>query len=179
MRPVRDCAVASHHVWDTVTSGVVLATFHSRGLCPDGKGDLVHRSDPGMTLTVQVVTPAGVVWQAIAQEVILPSTTGHLGVLSGHIPLMTFIDTGVMRVRTGQEWMAIAVMNGFAQIGADEVTVIVNGAECGNQIDRQVAQADVDAATEQVTQAESRRDRIKADQALKRAQVRLKATQET
>jgi F-type H+-transporting ATPase subunit epsilon len=135
------------------------------------------KDQSGMTLSVQVVTPGGVVWNAIAQEVILPSTTGHLGVLSGHIPLMTFIDTGVMRIRTGQDWMAIAVMNGFAQVRADEVTVIVNGAECGDRIDRQIAQADVEAATERVSLAESRRDRIKANTALKRARARLQAAQ--
>jgi len=47
-----------------------------------------------MTLTVRVITPGETVWDGTAQEVILPSTSGQLGVLTNHIPLLTALDIG-------------------------------------------------------------------------------------
>ena len=55
-----------------------------------------------MTLTVRVISPDKTVWDAEAEEVVLPSTTGQLGILSGHAPLLTALDTGVMRVRASK-----------------------------------------------------------------------------
>ena len=52
-----------------------------------------------MTLTVRVISPDKTVWDSTAEEVVLPSTTGQLGILSGHAPILSALDTGVMRVR--------------------------------------------------------------------------------
>ena len=84
-----------------------------------------------MALTVRVITPDQTVWDDDAEEIILPSTTGQLGILSGHAPLLTALDVGVMRVRPGKEWKAIALMGGFAEIENDEVKVLVNSAQMG------------------------------------------------
>ncbi|MER3589726.1 MAG: ATP synthase F1 subunit epsilon, partial [Mastigocladus sp. ERB_26_1] len=77
-----------------------------------------------MPLTVRVISPDKTIWDAAAEEVILPSTTGQLGILTGHAPLLTALDTGVMRVRPSknQGWTPIALMGGFAEVEEDEVT---------------------------------------------------------
>jgi F-type H+-transporting ATPase subunit epsilon len=92
-----------------------------------------------MTLTVRVVAPDKTVWDSNAEEVILPSTTGQLGILSGHAPMLTALDTGVMRVRPAKEWVSIALMGGFAEIQENKVTILVNGAEKGETIDKEAA----------------------------------------
>ncbi len=92
-----------------------------------------------MSLVVRVVAPDKTVWDDEAEEVILPSTTGQLGILGGHAPLLTALDTGVLRVRStegSKEWTSIALMGGFAEVEADEVTILVNGAERGDSIDQ-------------------------------------------
>lgn len=89
-----------------------------------------------MPLTVRVVAPDKTVWDSTAEEVILPSTTGQLGILPGHAPLLSALDVGVMRVRAGKDWTTIALMGGFAEVEADEVTILVNGAERGDGIDK-------------------------------------------
>jgi F-type H+-transporting ATPase subunit epsilon len=130
-----------------------------------------------MTLTVRVIAPDKTVWDSTAEEVVLPSTTGQLGILSGHAPLLTALDTGVMRVRPGKEWVAIALMGGFAEVEADEVTILVNGAERGDGIDLDAARTaynDAQARMNQV-QSGSRQEQIQALQALKRARARLQA----
>ncbi|MGL4497960.1 MAG: ATP synthase F1 subunit epsilon, partial [Planktothrix sp.] len=92
-----------------------------------------------MTLTVRVIAPDRTVWDEQAEEVILPSITGQLGILTGHAPLLTALDTGVMRVRLKNKWTPIAVMGGFAEVEANEVIILVNGAERGDSINLEAA----------------------------------------
>lgn len=131
-----------------------------------------------MTLTVRVIAPDKTVWDSPAEEVILPSTTGQLGILSGHAPLLTALETGVMRVRSGKEWLPIALMGGFAEVENNEVTILVNAAERGDRIDRTQAEASYVAAQTKLSQAEqsdSRQAKIQAVQELKRARARVQA----
>ncbi|HEY9670555.1 MAG TPA: ATP synthase F1 subunit epsilon [Waterburya sp.] len=131
-----------------------------------------------MTLTVRVIAPDKTVWDSEAQEVILPSTTGQLGILSGHAPLLTALDTGVMRVRPGKDWVPIALMGGFAEIENNEVTILVNGAERGDTINKEAAREAFAQAQErfnQVQTSENRQEKIQATQAFKKARARYQA----
>ena len=130
-----------------------------------------------MSLTVRVISPDKTVWDAPAEEVILPSTTGQLGILSGHAPLLTALDTGVMRVRPGKNWVPIALMGGFAEIENNEVTILVNGAELGEKITLEEARAAYNEAEARLNQVQngSRQEQIQATQALKRARARFQA----
>jgi F-type H+-transporting ATPase subunit epsilon len=132
-----------------------------------------------MTLTVRVVAPDKIVWDDAAEEVILPSTTGQLGILSGHAPLLTALDTAVMRVRPSknQDWVAIALMGGFAEVENDEVTILVNGAERGEKIDLESARTAYTEAQAKLNQIQNatRQEQIQAKQAFKRARARFQA----
>ncbi len=131
-----------------------------------------------MTLTVRVVAPDKTVWDSAAEEVILPSTTGQLGILTGHAPLLTALDTGVMRVRVNREWTAIALMGGFAEVEDDEVTILVNAAERGDAIDLEKARAAYNEAVaklDQVQGGENRQAQLQAERAARKARVRFQA----
>ncbi len=130
-----------------------------------------------MSLTVRVVAPDKTVWDAEAEEIILPSTTGQVGILGGHAPLLTALDIGVMRVRPEKEWLSIALMGGFAEVENDEVTILVNGAERGDAIDQETARTAFDAAKAAMdgTSADDRQGTIQARQAFRRARARLQA----
>ncbi|MGM3305473.1 ATP synthase F1 subunit epsilon [Anabaena sp. WFMT] len=132
-----------------------------------------------MTLTVRVIAPDKTVWDAAAEEVILPSTTGQLGILSGHAPMLSALDTGVMRVRANknQDWQAIALLGGFAEVDEDEVTILVNGAERGDKINLEEARTAYNQAQTVLNQvpAGDRQAQIQATQAFKRARARFQA----
>ena len=132
-----------------------------------------------MTITVRVVAADKTVWDAPAEEVVLPSITGQLGILGGHAPLLTALDTGVMRVRPAknQPWVAIALMGGFAEVEQDEVTILVNGAERGDKINLEEARKAYSEAQTRVTSTQNgeRQAQIQASQALKRARARFQA----
>ncbi|MGD1931761.1 MAG: ATP synthase F1 subunit epsilon [Leptolyngbyaceae cyanobacterium] len=130
-----------------------------------------------MSLTVRVIAPDQTVWDAEAEEVILPSTTGQLGILSGHAPLMTALDVGVMRVRPAKDWVAIALMGGFAEVDNDEVTILVRGAERGDSINQDDARSAFETAqaTMTATSSDDRQAALQARQALQKARARLQA----
>ena len=132
-----------------------------------------------MSLTLRVLAPDQNVFDGSADEVILPSTTGQLGILPGHISLLTAIDVGVLRVRANGGWNSIALMGGFAEVDADEVTVLVNQAELGSTIDGSAAEADFQNATAAVDGMEGQPaspEKFKAQQQLSMARARMQAS---
>ena len=132
-----------------------------------------------MTLTLRVLAPDHSVFDGTADEVILPGTTGQLGILTGHVSMLTALDSGVLRVREGANWQSIALMGGFAEVVANEVTVLVNGAELGCSIDASAAKSDFEAAQQAASALEGSDpspEKVKAQQALARARARLQAS---
>ncbi|TVS02100.1 MAG: F0F1 ATP synthase subunit epsilon [Cyanobium sp. PLM2.Bin73] len=133
-----------------------------------------------MTLTLRVLAPDQSVFDGSADEVILPCTTGQMGILPGHITLLTALETGVMRLRAGGEWTSIALLGGFAEVEADDVTVLVNGAELGSRIDAAAAQTAFETAQQAAQGYEGQppsTEKIKAAQTLARAKAWLQASQ--
>ena len=49
-----------------------------------------------MNLQVCIMTPDNIFWDEEADEIILPTNTGQMGVLTKHAPLITALDIGVM-----------------------------------------------------------------------------------
>ena len=132
-----------------------------------------------MSLTLRVLAPDQNVFDGSADEVILPSTTGQLGILPGHISLLTAIDVGVLRVRANGGWNSIALMGGFAEVDADEVTVLVNQAELGSTIDGSAAEVAFQKATNEVDGMEglpASPEKFKAQQQLNIARARMQAS---
>ena len=78
-----------------------------------------------MSLNVRVITPDKVVWDAMADELILPSSTGQIGILSDHAPLLTALDIGVMRLKTDAGWTSIVLLEGFAEVENNKVTILL------------------------------------------------------
>nr|YP_009314944.1 ATP synthase CF1 subunit epsilon [Scinaia undulata]SCW23399.1 ATP synthase CF1 subunit epsilon [Scinaia undulata] len=128
-----------------------------------------------MTLNIRVIAPDRTVWDANAEEVILPSSTGQLGILTGHIPLLTALDIGVMRVRINKEWIPIVLLGGFAEVENNKITILVNGAEELEDIDAEIAQRSLEEASAVFAEATSNKAKIEATQNIRKAKARLQA----
>nr|UNJ16297.1 ATP synthase CF1 epsilon subunit [Boldiaceae sp.] len=129
-----------------------------------------------MTLNIQVITPDQTVWDTKAEEIILPSSTGQLGILTGHAPLLTALDIGVMRVRIEKEWLCIVLMGGFAEVENNKLTILVNGAEEAKNINSEEAQTNLEKALIELEKAKSSKTKIEAIQNLRKAKARFQAT---
>ena len=131
-----------------------------------------------MTLILKVISPGETVLDETVDEVILPSSTGQLGILTNHAPLTTVLDIGVLRFKTNNQWQAIALMGGVAEVEENEVTVLVNSAIAGSKVDAAAARKEVEAAEKHLatTKDSDKQSKIQAEQALKRAKAKLQAT---
>ena len=132
-----------------------------------------------MTLTLRVLAPDQSVFDDTADEIILPSTTGLLGVLPGHISMVTAIDFGVLRVLKNGNWDSIALTGGFAEVESNEVTVLVNKAEMGENIDSGKAEAELEQAKNQLSQNKDEGnspEKIKAQETLSKAKAWFQAS---
>jgi F-type H+-transporting ATPase subunit epsilon len=130
-----------------------------------------------MGLNIRVIAPDGLIWNTPVQEVVLPSTTGQIGILEGHAPLITALEIGVLRIKVDQTWKPILALGGFATIKNDEVTVLVSGIEEVVKENYDKAQDILRQATENLSIAQTTKEKIEASQNLKRAAARLQAYQ--
>jgi len=128
-----------------------------------------------MSLNVRVISPDRVIWDAEAEELILPSSTGQLGILTDHAPLLTALDIGVMRLKTEGNWISIVLLEGFAEVESNKVTILCNGAEEGSKIDLTSAQAELEKVTLLVDEATTKKEKIEATIQLRKAKARLQA----
>ena len=132
-----------------------------------------------MSLTLRVLAPDQSVFDDTADEIILPSTTGLLGVLPGHISMVTAIDFGVLRVLKNGNWDSIALTGGFAEVESNEVTVLVNKAEMGKNIDSLKAEAEFEQAKDQLSKTQDKEtspEKIKAKETLNQAKAWFQAS---
>jgi|Transcript_44477 F-type H+-transporting ATPase subunit epsilon len=128
-----------------------------------------------MILNVKIIAPDRTVWETEAEEVILPSSTGQLGILTGHAPLLTALDIGVMRVRTNGKWVPLALMGGFVEVENNKITVLINAAEEGSSIKISEAEASLEKAIDLSNLAVSPKQLLEAKKNLKKARTRVQA----
>jgi F-type H+-transporting ATPase subunit epsilon len=128
-----------------------------------------------MTFNLRVMAPNRTVWNSEAQEVILSTNSGQIGILPNHAPLLTALDIGVIKIRIDSKWTAMALMGGFAMIDNNQMTILVNEAEKANDINSEEAQDAFQVAQANLTEASGRKQVIEANLALKRAKARLEA----
>lgn len=125
-----------------------------------------------MSLQVCIMTPDQIFWDEQVEEIILPTNTGQMGVLSKHAPLITALDIGVMSIRQKNTWTFVALMNGFASIQNDQVTILVNSAESRQTIDSEEAEKEFLEAQNRVEKAADEKEKVESILAFKRARAR-------
>lgn len=79
-------------------------------------------------LTLEIVTPEARVYSDTVDTVVIPTVAGEIGILPGHIPLLTQVEAGELRVQKGAKTEFLAVGNGFAEIDGDKVSILAESA---------------------------------------------------
>ncbi len=132
-----------------------------------------------MSLQVCIMTPDQIFWDDQAEEIILPTNTGQMGVLENHAPLITALDIGVMLIRTKKDWISLALMGGFALVKQNQITVLVNEAESSETIETDQAQSDFTTAKDQLDQAQGQKQKVEANFVFKRARARYQVVKKS
>ena len=103
-----------------------------------------------MALTLEIVTPEARVYADTIDTVVIPTTTGEIGILSGHIPLLTQIEHGELRVTKNGVTTLLAVSGGFAQVEGDRVSVLAEHAITEEKIDEHAVEAALKRAEDEL-----------------------------
>ena len=92
-------------------------------------------------LQLEIVTPTATAFSGSASEVTLPGFLGEMGVLPGHLPLISSLKAGELVAQTADGPRYFAVEPGFAQVLPDRIRVLVDACFGADSIDAAAAQA--------------------------------------
>jgi F-type H+-transporting ATPase subunit epsilon len=98
------------------------------------------------TLKLEIVTPEAKIYSEDVDMVTLPGSEGEFGVFPKHVPLLTALKPGELRVRKNGRETFLAVGEGFAEINATSVSVLTDMALESEKIDEGAAEAAVERA---------------------------------
>jgi F-type H+-transporting ATPase subunit epsilon len=100
------------------------------------------------TLRLEIVTPEAKAYSEDVEMVVVPGSEGELGILPQHVPLLTSIKPGELRVTKQGKEIFMAVGEGFVEVTQDRVIVLTDMALEETQIDEVTAQAEFERAQE-------------------------------
>ncbi|WP_221031619.1 ATP synthase F1 subunit epsilon [Actomonas aquatica] len=109
-----------------------------------------------MSLTLEIVTPEARVYSDTVDNVVIPTVEGEIGVLPGHLPLLSQVADGELRVTKGTATEALVIGDGFVQVQGDKISILAEHAIEEKAIDEDAA-----------------------EKAMQRAQLALKEAKET
>ena len=95
------------------------------------------------TLKLEIVTPEEKIYSEDVEMVTLPGSEGELGVYPNHVPVMTTLKPGELRVIKDGRAISMAVGEGFVEIKADGISVLTDMALQSEKIDLDAAEAAV------------------------------------
>ncbi len=130
-----------------------------------------------MPIRCEIVSQDRMVFEGDVDIVVLPGAAGEMGVLPHHVPLLTTLKYGFIKVRVKGREEIFTVAGGVAEIQPDIVTVLADAAE-------NIVEIDVDRAEAARKRAEDALKHIKPEDldsytnfeaALRRSNLRLDA----
>ncbi len=128
-------------------------------------------------LKLEVVTPERRVLSEAVDSVTLPGLGGELGILPGHTPLISQLQTGILSYTVGGKTQQLHVSGGFIEIKDDVVSVLAEIAERPDEIDAARARQEREQTEKQLTSwSGSEEDLEEARVKLERSLVRLQLT---
>jgi len=101
-----------------------------------------------------------------------------MGVLKGHIPLLTGLDTGLIQIQNfeSKDWICVVVTGGFALVNNNTITILVNEAELGVDINSEEAESNFLSAKLALESVVDNKKKIEISSQFKKARARMLAS---
>lgn len=106
-----------------------------------------------MPIKLAIVTPEKDALNMECDEVVAPGINGEIGLLPGHVPLITALKPGVLTVVHGSKRSFHAVSSGYAEVEGDKVTVLTAACEAADEVD-------VERARRSLSDAEAKLEKL-------------------
>ena len=132
-----------------------------------------------MTVHVDIVSAEEQIFSGLAEFVALPGEAGELGILPGHMPLMTRIRPGAVRVKVQnqEEEEVVFVAGGILEVQPGLVTVLADTAIRGKDLDEAKALEAKRLAEQALQDKSAKLDYAKAQAELAEAIAQIAAIQ--
>lgn len=96
-----------------------------------------------MPIQLSIVTPESEAVKLTCDEVAAPGINGELGILPGHVPVITALKPGILKVIQGNKRTVYAVGAGFAELEGEQLTVLTDVCEIGGDVNTDKARAEL------------------------------------
>jgi F-type H+-transporting ATPase subunit epsilon len=130
-----------------------------------------------MLIHVDVITPEKLAFSEEVDFVAAPAIDGEIGILPGHIPLLTRLGAGEVRLKKNDTVHYIAITGGFLEVQhGSHVSIFAETAEIADEIDEERARLAAERAkTKLVTSKDLTPEELaQVEASLSRALLRLK-----
>lgn len=125
-------------------------------------------------LTLKIITQEKQLLTEEVESVSVPSVTGELTILPGHVPLFTKIQTGDVVYRLKNQEHSVVVADGFMDVGPNnKVTLMVDTAVRSSEIDVLKAEQAKQRAEEMMKEKLDQRDFMMAEASLRKAMMEI------
>lgn len=126
------------------------------------------------TVTVNIVTPDGPVYDSKVSMVIAKTTSGEIGVLAGHIPMVAPLAIGAVKLKKEDgSTELVAISGGFIEVRPEKISILAPSAEVASDIDLTRAKEALKRAEGRIQKKQDDIDFQRAELALKRALNRI------
>jgi len=130
----------------------------------------------------QLYTLSGQKFDEDVYEVLLPTLDGQIGVMPGHMPLVSVATTGVISVRRNQRdndanMESFATYGGIIEVDKDNLKVLVDEADHSEEINEAESQQAMERAKKMLAEAKDQTSLDQAQALIDRQTVRLQVAQ--
>ena len=129
------------------------------------------------SFTLTILTPDKSFFSQPAQEIIFGTPEGRIGIQVGHMPMVAAVSEGTIEILVDGEWKTAAVSQGFAEIMGSQTDFFVDTVEWAEEIDTMRAREALMRAEMRLKSSEDRVQYVRAQAAMARALARLKAAE--
>ena len=86
-------------------------------------------------MNIEIVTPEDRVYEDTIDSVVMPTTSGEIDILPGHIPIVTEVQAGELIISKSGTRQSLAISKGFAQCVGDKISILAEDAIHIDEID--------------------------------------------
>jgi F-type H+-transporting ATPase subunit epsilon len=110
---------------------------------------------------LEIVTPERVVYEGEVHMVVLPALEGDIGVLPGHMPLITMIRPGVATIETeNHAAQNIFVAQGYVEVTPQKCSVLAEYAVDVRELNKEEVKARIEELSKQLEKTSTEKNQV-------------------
>lgn len=118
-------------------------------------------------LKLEIISPKEKVFSTEAKQVVLPTESGEIGLLTGHIPMVTQLKLGALKVINDSSQDIFAIKGGFAQLVSDTISILTDEAVAASDLEASEIEQSINAVEKKLADSESASEKQSLSKQLK------------